>query len=136
MKRTSEKRPGFNCGPGGRDCQHETKGDHGISGGVWRYGVVSEDGQHGVTLTVLATEYPPSVDQRRFSDFMRHPQGEAICYHHASETAEPCDLLPGGKCTGDCSYLDGGRFWDDHHQGEQFEQPESFWIALEARLPE
>lgn len=136
VKRVSDREPGFNCGPGGRDCQHGVKGDHGISGGRWRYGVVSEDGLHGVSLSVLAVDYPPEVDRTRFTERMRHPMGEAVCFHHAAEDGKPCDLLPGGKCAGDCSYLQAGEFWDAHHVGEQFEQPDSFWIALEARLPD
>ena len=136
MQRVSALSPGFNCGPGGRDCQHTPKGDHGCSGGTWRYAVVEDT--RAVSLTVLALDYPPSVDRSRFSEFMLRPQGEAMCWHEASGDGElrPCDLLPGGKCQGDCSYLQAGQFWEEHHVGDQFEQPESFWIALESRLPE
>ncbi len=133
MRRVTSTSPGYNSGPGGKDCQHEPKGNHGISGGTWRYAVVEET--RAVSLSVLAVDYPPNVDRSRLPVFMRRPQGEAICWHEASGD-KPCDLLPGGKCNGECSYLAGGEFWDEHHVGEQFEQPESFWIALESRLPE
>lgn len=132
-RRISDSEPGFNCGPGGRDCQHGVKGNHGISGGRWRYAVV-EGEQRAVSLSVLAVDYPPEVDRSRFSERMRHPMGEAMCFHEADANGKPCDLLPGGKCAGDCGYLQAGEFWNEHHVGEQFEQPESFWLALEALL--
>lgn len=136
MRRVSRTRPGYSCGPAGRDCQHEHKGDHGINGGTWYYAVVSDDGLRAVSLSVLAADYPPEVDRSRFSERMKHPMGEAICFHEAKADGRDCDVLPGGKCDGDCSWLQAGELWDGHHVGEQFEQPDSFWCALEARLPD
>lgn len=133
-RRMSSTEPGFDCGPGGRDCLHDPKGNHGCSGGRWRYAVI--DGDSAVSLTVLAHDYPPTVDRSRLPESLRRPLPEALCFHEACEDGEPCDLVPGGKCRGDCSYLHSGEFWDEHHVGDEFVQPESFWLALESRLPE
>lgn len=138
MKRVSQKRPGYNCGPGGSKCQHQKKGDHGIAADEWLYSVISDDGRHAVTLMVISADYPPDVDRRLFSERMNSPMGATLWFHEAAaaDQGEPCDLLPCGRCTGDASYLAAQELWDEHHVGEQFEQPDSFWIALEARLPE
>lgn len=140
VRRVSKKRPGYNCGPGGSKCQHAKKGDHGIAGDEWLYSVTDADGRRAVTLQVFSSDYPPDVDRTRFSERMRKPMGACLFFHEAASAdmrqAQPCDLLPCGYCTGNVSYLQAQALWDDHHVGEQFEQPDSFWIALEAQLPE
>jgi hypothetical protein len=134
IRRVSSKRPGYDCGPDGSRCKHEKKGDHGIGGDEWLYAVT--DGERAVSLLVLSGDYPPSVDRSLFTERMLKPWGAHLSVHESCgpDQGVACDLLPCGRCTVDVSYLQAADLWDAHHVGEQFEQPESFWLALEARL--
>lgn len=130
MKRTSSVEPGYNCGPGGRDCQHEQKGDHGISGGTWWYAV--SQGPHAVSLSMLAREYPESVKDVP-PVLLRRSLG-TLSYHRADPDGSACDLVEGGRCELGTSFLGAQAFWDTYGDWTQPEQPEGFWLALEQEL--
>lgn len=133
MKRLSGTQPGYNCGPRGAGCEHEQKGDHGISGGVWWYTVT--EGDRAVSLSVLATDYPASV-ARPLPAIIEKPLAADLAYHRADPEGKECPWVRGGRCTNDGSALGARGFWAEHGHDAQHEQPESFWLALEAELKE
>jgi len=126
MKRDSSKTAGYDCT---RECKHDPPGEHGISGGEWRYSVT--DGAHAVSLMVLANEYPESV-RRPLPSFLESLLQATMMYHTAQLDGNECNLLDCGTCSLDTSCLGGAEFWEKHGDAAQFEQPESFWLALEA----
>ncbi len=135
MKRVTRIDPGYNCGTGGKDCQHEKRGDHGISSDSWYYAVTDET--RAVSLLVFSGDYPPSVERATLPAKLQKPWGAYLHFHVADSTnGEPCDLVSCGKCKMGVSCLEADECWEEHHVGEQREQPESFWVALESRLPE
>ncbi len=133
MKRARGVLPGFDCGPRGCDCKHEKPGDHGISGGTWWYAV--SDGPLAVSLSILAVDYPETV-RRPLPEFLRTPRAEVLTFHWADPNGVDCPHVVDGRCRCDGTYLGAAEFWEAHGDPKQSEQPESFWIALEAKLPE
>jgi len=135
-KRHAKRKPGYDCGRAGEKCQHEKKGNHGIADETWHYAV--SDGRHAVSLAVSSSSYPTSVTDLP-AILRRGPSGIALCTHQACGDEHPwaldCDYVEGGRCVGDCGYLNGTEFFAAHGL-PQFEQPEAFWKALEARLDE
>jgi hypothetical protein len=131
MKRESGTRGGYNCGPGGRDCQHDPKGDHGIDGGVWWY--VVSNGPRAVSLMVLATNFPESVD-RAISALLKGPLATQLLHHIADPEGRECQYVEGGLCSCDGSYMAGSMLWKEYGDPTKPEQPEAFWLALEAEL--
>lgn len=126
MKRDSKRFPGYDCT---RECKHDPPGDHGISGGEWRYSVT--DGTHAVSLIVLASDYPESVERPLPPSLMSMLMA-TLLYHTAQADGNECNLLDGKPCMMDTSYLRGAALWREHGDRRQFEQPESFWLAMEA----
>jgi hypothetical protein len=57
-----------------------------------------------------------------------------LSFHDADPNGSDCFLVEGGKCRNDCTYNGGCDFWKEHGDRTRFEQPESFWLALEAKL--
>ena len=131
IERKSWETPGFNCGPEGRDCKHDPKGDHGIDGGSWWY--VVSDGPRAVSLMVLANRYPESV-ARPLPECLNKPMATGLTQHDADPDGRRCEWVEGGRCHCDSSYMAGGRLWEERGDPTQFEQPEAFWLALEAEL--
>ncbi len=134
MKRTSSVEPGYNCGPGGRDCQHEPKGDHGIDGGTWWYAV--SQGAHAVSLSMLARDYPGGLEDAT-PQVRRVLLGRSLgtmAFHRADPDGATCDLVEGGRCQVDTTMLGATAFWDTYGDWTQAEQPEAFWLALEQEL--
>ena len=130
MKRTSSVEPGYNCGPGGRDCQHEKKGDHGISGGTWWYAVST--GPHAASLSMLARDYPESV--KPVPPMLLERSLGSLGFHKADPHGCACALVEGGRCEVDMTWLGATEFWDTYGDWTQAEQPEAFWLALEQEL--
>lgn len=129
VRRGSRRDPGYDCRV---TCEHEEKGDHGISGGVWWYWV--SDGERAVSLMVLTNDYPPSVERPLPLALVEMCEG-VLGYHTADPEGRECSMLAdGARCRSDESYIGGQSFWKKHGSPAQFEQPESFWAALEEEL--
>ena len=119
--------PGYDCRV---ECKHERKGNHGIGAEAWFF--VVTDGDRAVSLKVTSGQYPPSVAHS--SD---PPEGWCLATHVADPEGTACDYVAGGRCRGDFGFLMAGEFWEQWGKPElRTEQPESFWKALEARLPQ
>lgn len=129
MKRTMKIRPGYDCRV---ECKHEPPGDHGICGDEWTYGV--SDGERAVVLSVLSTDYPASVDREALPGILGRPLPATLVFHVADPEGGPCDVLEGGRCRADVTYLGAGTFWRAHGDDRQSEQPEAFWLSLESEL--
>lgn len=126
--RTSHREPGYDCRVA---CEHEPKGEHGISGGDWWYAV--SEGDRAVTLHVLGNEYPASVE-RPLPPILAGGLA-TLSWHEPDPDGRECQFI-GQKCKSDSSSIEGQRFWKEHACAAQFEQPESFWLALEEELRE
>lgn len=129
IKRTMKVTPGYDCRT---ECKHEPKGDHGIAGDEWWYTVT--DGRVAVSLQVLTNAYPPSVDQEKIPPILRGHLAGTLAFHRPDPEGCTCDLVPGGKCSLEIGFGTGARFWKEHGDPAQSEQPETFWAALEAEL--
>ncbi len=154
MKRISHRRSGYDClhAP----CQHTPKGDHGISGGAYHWAVV--DGDVALSAMVHTQEFPETVPKAKRDEMARReaedirrglgPTG-SIGYHSAfpptredvlnGPTKEPCDLLDVPCYNAGDSYLAIREelrpvMAFDANGLPTFEQPEAFWLALEAKL--
>lgn len=154
MKRIQEAVPGYDCRNG--RCQHEHKGDHGISGGRHFYAVVTDEGDFALSLNVYAHDYPATVDPQavseRRADAQRsiaqgHGPTANLSAHYLHPTdreqvsagaSQPCSLLPGGTCWDAGSWsLDVGRLLIDNGGTlDTLDAPEAFWLALEKRALE
>jgi hypothetical protein len=146
MKRKAEKVPGYDCGWHGEKCQHERKGEHGISGGYYLYSVVAEEGDVAVVFTVHAAEYPDTIEEPRRSQCIASATADAPCFYHVHAAfplemsqvgGEPivCAYLPGGSCYGDGGHFSGAsEILQAHGRPGAFEQPEAFWLELEEIL--
>lgn len=131
MERVSKLFPGYDCR---KECQHEHRGEHGICADVWWYAVT--DTTRAVALQVMSADYPASVERAELPRVLQGASGACMTFHVAdSESDRECGLVSCGKCRLDYTYLGARDFWKEHHVGEQRDQPESFWLALEARLP-
>lgn len=146
MKRLSHIRPGYDCTrhPCGRgNCGKTAGGNHGIHGDEWCYFIV--DGDAALGLIVYTSDYPASVPAGVYRH-EKHSRGSDLSLHvsfptereqiaHGS-TGNECDLLSTGRCFvvySGCLVAD--EFFEKHGH-DSFEQPESFWLALETRFIE
>lgn len=144
MERISHRESGYDCRV---ECKHDRKGDHGIHGGRYLWSV--RDGDVAVVLAVFAADYPETVEQR--SRFRREKGLLGSVFVHATFPTERSDLLKPPHPN--CDFLGGQACWeiwdstlatDDfkpvvafHSEGGPlFDQPETFWQALEAWLTE
>jgi hypothetical protein len=123
FERRSFKKPGYNCGPGGKDCQHDKKGNHGIHCEEWWYIVRQEN--FAISLSVFSGDYPDGLHNHK-------PRAVALSTHQRSAEGGPCDIFD-DRCIGDCTYL-GAELFFDQVGCPRFEQNEIFWKALEAYL--
>jgi hypothetical protein len=87
-------------------------------------------------LVVLSADYPESVDRETIPDLARRPIPCTLSWHVAHPEGERCEWVEGGRCKADGTYLGAHDFWKAHGDPAQREQPESFWLALEAELSE
>lgn len=135
LRRATFLRPAYDCGPYGRDCKHDEKGDHGQHCDEWFY--VVGDGPHALGLGVSAGNFPRGKS--------RPPEGSRLHFHGPrSEREEDIQL---GASGAECEYIEAGRCfgstWFDLAEevfaatgAPSFEQPESFWLDLERRFRE
>lgn len=139
MERISFKQPGFDCR---KKCKHTPKGDHGIHCEEWFYAV--REGDFALSITVYSPNWPDTVEPetvQRLNKFL--PEATCLSMHHAKpeylgEDEQPCQFVEGGTCYGNYTRfgLDVDRFWKAHARSSGFEQPESFWKAMERRFQE
>lgn len=122
-------RPGYDCRV---KCTHDPPGDHGICGDEWVFVVM--DGPRAVSLNVLSADYPPTVERATLPGVLRKPMPSGLTVHHADPHGRECDWVTGGKCVCEVSWLWATAFWREYAVGQQSEQPESFWLALESEL--
>jgi hypothetical protein len=95
--------------------------------GIWWYAV--SEGPRAVSLIVLA----PEEDLRSLLPSYLRAQ---ISYHSADPEGSTCQYVEGGRCSLGGSLQAGGRLWQEYGDPTKFEQPEAFWLALEAELAE
>lgn len=146
MKRDFKVQPGYDCMHA--PCQHTPKGDHGIHGDQWHYSVIRDDGASALSLTVFTTNFPSTVPaHKRFYSDGKTESGSDLSMHtnfptdresiqHGSK-GQKCEYVAGGRCWSDYSTALGAHeFWDEHATKGRKEQPDSFWLALEARCDE
>jgi hypothetical protein len=150
MERISEKQPGYDCifakcvhDP---PCQTEPPGsaraadgkNHGIHAEEWHYTVM--DDTVALRIKVFTDIYPETVPESNLTYLRDRPlnrrrHGAFMNLHHKATngSGEECDLL--GRCTcEDLGSMFPERFFNAHGDPAQFEQPDSFWEALEAEL--
>lgn len=139
--------PGFDDVLNG--CEHTPKGEHGRCGEQWLYIVRSDDGNAALYLEVHTSIYPSTTPHKetppaglrglRLELHLAVPyvdyDGE-IC--HPGPQRDVCAILDRPVCTcPEFSSLASMKFFSDHYvKGATPEQPESFWLALEAELSE
>jgi hypothetical protein len=131
MERKTIIRPGYDCRV---KCTHETPGDHGICGDEWVFIVM--DGERAVSLNILSSDYPPTVERVGMPGILERAIPGALTWHRYAPDGHECPWVAGGTCENDSTYTGARDFWKAHAVGEQSEQPESFWKALEAELSE
>ncbi len=148
MDRRSTKTAGRDCISVPDSCPHTPKcgGKYGRAGERWLYVTVANDGLTALSLAIATDILPvtsPYVDQeasrkplaerRTGSDLSLHavfPIDNEILRRGAPGAV--CEFLVGGRChVGYTSALDADRFFRAYGDPTQFEQPESFWQALE-----
>ncbi len=156
MKRLSWKRPGYDCMHA--PCQHEKKGDHGISGGLYTWAVVTDEGDIGVDLCISAQEWPETIPVEKRVEMYLHERRRfregrltGSIGIHSTFATDRDGLRPEAKgrldcklvtpcCAVDSSYLAADGFAKVLQTGADgfpiFEQGEPFWQALEAWLAE
>ena len=149
MKRSSRRIPGHDCvrHPCGKNgCG--TSSSHGIHNEEWEYLIKDAEGEVALSLYVGSGLYPESVPKQ---DEPNKPCAYVISLHVGFpitrdqvagrlENTTSCDHVRSGRCCQGTEWH-GYRFASDfsekhfvHHAG--FEQPESFWKALEAQFTE
>lgn len=146
MKRTSKKRPGFDCirHPCGRNgCGTRPGASHGVHSEEWIYAV--SDGDVGIVLLIFSGVFPSTVPPSPEIDRLM-PMAAGMQFHVGFPTddeSEPqeCEYVAGGTCYQGpgryLSYLGSDEFMRAHFdEGAGFDQPESFWLALESQLAE
>lgn len=141
MKRESKIRPGWeSCGPHGETCTHATKGAHGQHGDEWYYAV--SDGEAALSLCAMTCFRKGELALEPFQN-ERPSTGSNLALHTTYATSrgevlmqkQSCGYL--GECYCEHSWgLLAGDFWKEHTSTDTFEQPEPFWIALEAKFIE
>jgi len=131
LARQSHLIAGYDCRV---ECQHTPKGEHGQSSSEWLYIIGSGDA--ALTLIVMSGEYPDGT--------RRPPDARDLTLHVAwrteqsdvrsSSLGEGCDYVDGGRCFRAASTIVGARDFFVAHGQSTFEQPESFWTALEDKF--
>lgn len=148
MKRIFERVEGYDCR--NAECKHDVKGDHGIHNEEWFYTV--SFGDYALSLTVSSGIYPSTVNTGRWhldaggrAEWLT-PRGTYLGSHAAffvkgqeddfrkGKFQYPaCKYVTGPGCNGDGSYLSAREFYKKHGTVTGGpEQPEAFWLALEA----
>jgi hypothetical protein len=140
MKRTSFKHEAYDhhinpCNSDGRPC------GHGIHNETWHY--VASLGRIALALEVNSGIYLPCTFATRFVDGVH---GVDLAVHIAfptdivqltvKEAPMKCEWVDGGRCYGGSSSSLAAREFVEAHFVETsgFEQPDSFWSALEDKL--
>lgn len=160
MKRLQFKRAGFDCRNGNCPaCAGGRKGDHGINGGRYCWGVQSDDGLYALVLDLSADEYPETVPEHvrlrqahdrlstdpiqkqcaisgSLSVHARLPQKKDDLTKPVEDVA--CHFLAGpGPCYGDGTFMAGEHVADvlalDAEGRILFDQPEAFWRRMEEK---
>lgn len=141
MKRLFNRVPGYDCirkPCGVNGCGTHRGSCHGIHNEVWRYVVI--DGDIALALMVGSGVYPETVPEEHRHDPDK-PSGDYLFLHIGFPTKRE-QLLPGAAAPEECEYVgkcyageagSAARFVEAHFVGKTFEQPESFWLALEGR---
>lgn len=114
--------------------------NHGISGERWEYVVSNE--KAALRLVVSTDIMPPTVPGSHMASTHARPlkerrQGAYLSLHRVPDNGngEACDLLPNGRCIPeDLGALYVDRFFKEHGDPSEFDQPESFWNAMEDEL--
>lgn len=118
--------PAYDCGPGGRDCKHAKKGDHGQHCDDWMF-VVARPG-FAVSLEVFAGNFPRGQQGR--------PSGANLNIHSSKQLYEwDAKPIPGCRfieapCFTDGTSLGAQSFYETHGSGK-YDETEWFWRALE-----
>jgi hypothetical protein len=144
LQRISSKTPGYDCirNPCGKyGCGTNPGSSHGVHNEEWLY--VVKDGDVAMSLLVGSRVYPETVPQRE--EWRREgPRGNDLTLHVgfpvdrdeiAGTGTDKCEFVSGGTC------YPGGR-WSTAIGADRFvkrffvvdagfEQPETFWRALE-----
>lgn len=128
---------GYDCGPDGRDCKHEPKGNHGQHCDDWIF-VIAAPG-FAVSLEVFSGEYPrgplgvPEMDRPLAASVVKHSPSQL--YDFAPDpSAKHCGFID-GPCWSDAGSLMARDFYELHGHGT-FDETESFWLALEGLFSE
>lgn len=140
IQRKTHLKPGYDCR---RTCNHTPKGDHGINADEWWFTVIAGDSRVALTLVVVSSDYPPTVDHtetmhwsgRKFyaRNFIRHSAYAWTREQVLGFTGE-CEYL--GRCNSESMSI---LYAEDFTQmylvyDAKLEQPESFWLAMEREL--
>jgi hypothetical protein len=155
IKRTSRRIPGYDCTrhPCGKNrCGTNQGSNHGIHNEEWEY--VISNGEVSLSLHVSSGIYPDSVPKQHDAD---KPCGSVISLHvgfplspgqvagRLEDNAQSCDFVSSGHCYQGiqwCGYVVAREFTNQHFVRRDpshvsladFEQPKSFWKALEAQF--
>ncbi len=125
--------PGYDCVAtpcGKRGCGTHPGANHGVHCPEWNY--IVSDGTIAVSLQVFSGLYPRG---RTIP-----PRGATMTTHAAfitdmdSREPNPCAYLDAGTCYSAGTTYCGAQEFFEAHGVPQYEQPESFWRALEAEL--
>lgn len=140
MKRVSRKEPGYDCvrHPCGKyGCGTSPGSSHGIACETWHYAVVDE--RTALTLQVMSGVFPDSVPDD--VGMLEYPMPTYIHLHASFPAAndpveQECEFL--GQCRiAAWGIGSAAELWDQAADKDRgFEQPESFWLALEERCRE
>lgn len=105
----------------------------------WVY-VVGQDSNAALTLSVRADKYPddfPTEGKPDASDLSLHVNyvTDREQVRRSSRPTTPCSAVAGGKCfVPHTTGIGASAFFKEHWSPEHgYEQPESFWLAMEAR---
>lgn len=111
--------------------------DHGRHGDEWRYAVVSADRLVATSLVVYTSNMPAWTPAEMQGDAPPRGADLTTCVafpflrrHLAEPQPTRCALLASCR-TFDTRALEAGKFFQKHGRAS-FEQPEAFWLALEA----
>ncbi len=149
LRRITSVTPGYDCArhPCGKgNCGKTSGGNHGIHCDEWWYALT--DGQIALSFTVWSGIFPPSVpsDVSIRLSFGRDKvaQGVNIASHIGFPIDRESVRIPLSPGVSACEYLDPGLNCHDGHGSvlkaeaffnkygtDSYEQPESFWQALE-----
>ena len=136
MQRQLIIRPGYDHREADKGQPPEKQ--YGICSEAWIYIVRGE--RSAVTLDMMSNRYPPSVNPETMPGDVRRilygPMVGVLYMHTPDPEGRECDLVPGGKCRGESTYLGARDFWAQYGDPTQPEQSEAFWQALEKELEE